>query len=1276
MQTPARRRVRMLHRGVWYGIAATLILMALAAAVTSQLLPMAERHPDKIAAWLSERAGQPVAFDRVETDWTRRGPLLRLDGLRIGAGDDAVPIGAAEILVAQYAGLLPGRSFTELRLRGLSLTLERSADGRWNVRGLPGQQGGGDPLKTLEGLGELQVIDGNLAILAPAMGIDVRLPDIDLRMQVNGDRVRAGVRGTIARGALPMDAVLDFDRRRGNGRIHAGSRKVDLAAWSSLLRFAGVAVQAGRGRAQAWGELRAHRIASITVDADLDDLVLQAAGTHADARTASVRFSNFTARARWQTIEGGWRFDAPRLRIATDAAAQDMDGLVLAGGRRYALLADNIDAGPLLAVAALSDRLDPALRRWLTQARPSAQLQRVTVAGLKGGRMRADGVLRDVAVAAVGDAPAISGIGGELHGDGAAFSLRLDPQSPLRVDWPRAFGEGARNVAATGTIAGWREGDGWRVGTEALRLDGGNYGLGLRGGLLFAGDGTRPRIDLAVALDDLPFAAAKSLWVRHAMSPELIRWLDAALVAGTVHDGRAIIAGDLDDWPFRDGVGSFTATGTIRRANIRFHSDWPAFEVSEADVAFAGNGMTFDGKGAIGGVGLRNVRAEIADFSRSELHVEAQGGGDASKMLALLKQSPVQKNNAATLARIDARGPANVDMTLLQPLYRGASQPTIDGDVELLGATLVDRELKLTFGDVRGTIDFNRSGFGAEKLVVRHEQQPGRLSLRAGSYARDERQAFEAELDAVIAADALLDRAQNLEWLKPHMEGRSTWTIALAIPRAGAARAQSPSGVQLRSDLVGTALTLPAPLDKPAGAALPATVDIPLPLGSGEIKVALGNLMAVRARGGNGQTGIRAVLGAGSVDEPAPVSGLIATGRAATLDAIEWIGIAKGGGGQGDGLAVRRIDVTADRLLLLGGAFRNTRLQVAAANNGTAIQLQGDALAGALLVPQAEGAAIAGRLDRLHWRAATLAAATQSVRTVTRTTPASIELDPNKVPPLTIDVADFRFGTTAFGTAKLRTRPTAGGMRIELLQLRAPKQHIDINGEWLGRGSAARTRMGVVVDSDDFGALLTGFGFSGRVAGGDGTAKFDASWPGSPAAFKLESLDGSLNILAKEGRLVEIEPGAGRVLGLLSLAELPRRLTLDFRDFFNKGFAFNSIGGTIRFGSGRARSDDLLIDGPAAEIRIRGAADLRAQQFDQTIEVRPKAGNLLTAVGAIAGGPVGAAIGAAANAVLRKPLGQMAAKTYRVTGPWKDPKVEVIARQQSSRAVVNTPPPG
>ncbi len=100
--------------------------------------------------------------------------------MRIGRQGDGVRIGQAEVLVSLYSGLLPGAPLTELRLRGLALTLQRADDGRWSVRGLPAA-GAGDPLETLRRLGELQVIGGRLRLEAPSLGLDAELPRIDLR---------------------------------------------------------------------------------------------------------------------------------------------------------------------------------------------------------------------------------------------------------------------------------------------------------------------------------------------------------------------------------------------------------------------------------------------------------------------------------------------------------------------------------------------------------------------------------------------------------------------------------------------------------------------------------------------------------------------------------------------------------------------------------------------------------------------------------------------------------------------------------------------------------------------------------------------------------------------------------------------------------------------------------------------------------------------------------------------------------------------------------------
>jgi len=1385
MPTPLRRRLRLARRAVFYGAAVVLVLLASVLAVASQLLPLAERHPDRVAAWLSQRAGRPVAFDRVETRWTRRGPLLRLDGLRVGEGAQAFNIGDAEMLVSLYAGVLPGQAFSELRLRGLDLTLERADDGRWKVRGLPGQEQTeqSDPLSALEGLGELQVVDAKLAVIAPSLGLDARVPKIDLRLRVDGDRVRAGARawpsvGASGAPATPLDAVLDFDRKRGDGRAYAGAVRADLSNWSPLLKVAGIRIESGQGRAEAWADLRGHRVAGVMVSAALDRVGLRAersapagaaptaastsvpaaiaaaaapvaaavsgpaagpsgqaaasgansvgaeapptnaaaagaasavvggpsgptpsaqvAASAATAPPARVEFEHVETLAHYRLTDNGWRLDASRLRIGNDPHVQSLDGLAVAGGERYALRADRIDAGPLIAVAALSDALPERLRHWFETARPRVSLSGIAVNGHRDGPMFASARVEALGFDPVGHSPGLQGLAGRFEADADGFAFDLDENSPMRFDWPSGFGV-PHTFKLQGCVGGWREGAGWRIGTTALRIDG-DVSLSARGGLWWQGDGSRPWIDIAADLDPIKLPTAKGFWVRSQMSDRLVNWLDTALVGGTLVDGHAVVSGDLDDWPFNRNNGLFHAGGKLRGATVKFQPDWPAVDSLDADIAFVGDGFSVEGGGKIAGVGVRKVQAGIERYHDGMLYVKADTSSEAGQLLNLLRQSPLHKEHADTLDNLRASGPAAVAFDMQLALREGG-RTTLNGGVELSDAKLADPRWKVAFEQVHGHAEFGRSGFRAEDLAVLHDGAPGKLSLRAGEdYVRDKANVFEAGLEAQSGADELIARGpDDLAWLKDYLDGRSLWTVGIAIPKSvpaapGKPAVAAPTLLSLQSNLVGTALTLPPPLNKAAGAPLQTTVETPLPLGSGDVRVALGNTLALRARNSNGKTGVRAVFGANRVDDLPPANGLAVSGRVDVLEAIDWIALAHGGGSD-DGLPLQRVDVTAQRLQLLGGVFPNTRLVVVpAAHGATAVRAEGAALDGAVMIPANDGGTIAGKLDRVHWSSPAAAAAADgaakngaangaAAHAATATAqaaakPADAAMDPAKIPALTLDIADLRFGSAALGSATVRTRPTPAGMRIDQISTRGGKQSIDLSGDWTGRGAAARTHLSATVDSGDVGALMTGFGFGGQIGGGKGKARLDAGWPGTPAGMALGSLEGTLNLDVRDGRLIEIEPGAGRMLGLLSVAQLPRRLTLDFRDLFSKGFAFDRVGGTVRFGNGSARSDDLSIDGPAASIAIRGAADLRAQSYDQTIEVRPKAANVLTAVGALAAGPVGAAIGAAANAVLQKPLGSLTSRTYRVTGPWKEPKVEVVSREQTRAAGRPAPPAG
>jgi uncharacterized protein YhdP len=76
---------------------------------------------------------------------------------------------------------------------------------------------------------------------------------------------------------------------------------------------------------------------------------------------------------------------------------------------------------------------------------------------------------------------------------------------------------------------------------------------------------------------------------------------------------------------------------------------------------------------------------------------------------------------------------------------------------------------------------------------------------------------------------------------------------------------------------------------------------------------------------------------------------------------------------------------------------------------------------------------------------------------------------------------------------------------------------------------------------------------------------------------------------------------------------------------------------------------------------------LRRETYDQRVEVLPKAGGVLPALGMLAGGPAGAAVGVVAQAVLQRPLKQTTRTVYRITGPWKKPDVVVVERGPAPR---------
>ncbi len=1268
--------IRGLHharRGLFYTGALVLILIAVAVAIADRMLPLVQKNPDRIAAWLIARSGQPVRFDRAEAHWTNRGPLFTLYNLRLGQGKDQLAVDRAELLVAMYSGVLPDHPFTELRLHGLALTIERDASGRWHLVGLSGPQEAENhnPLSSLEGLGELQVTDARLTLRAPGQGFAFTSPRVALRMRVTDKRLRAGLRVAAASGA-PVLATFDFDRRSNDGTLWIGSDDADLGPWSGFLAFAGVHVERGRGRLQAWSTLQDRRVVSVQVEAALHDLDVSAStaieGAAGNSLQPRVDLTSLSMSARARKVPGGWEFVAPRLHLRSrDGVENSLDGIELRAGTDVAVAAPRIDAGLLLSIAMLSDRAPAGLRTWLLQASPRIRISALRAGLAADGSLRGSAHLDDAGWEPVGARPAIQGAAGTLLFDRDAISLAFDKPDPVghpfRLLWPPAYGDPVP-LQVDGHLTAWRDGGEWVLESSDLRSRNDEIDLLTRLSMRFRNDGRKPRLDLFSTVQPAHMVDAKRYWIRHRMAPTTVAWLDNGIEGGEIAGAHVIVAGDLDDWPFRHGEGRFDAVADLVDGQVRFNPGWPRAEHLTGRLVFNGPGMRFDGSATIVGIQAGNLSAEIPDFREPVLDVRSDALGSGAQMLSLLRQSPLQKKSGDTFTFLDIKGEGlRGTLHLAIPLKHELGEPKVEGDVDLGHVGLADKRWNVAFTDVNGRVHYDQSGVLADALDVKLQGDPAKFRLAIGEATGDRATSVDATLTGRFPAATLIERAPTLDWLKAILSGRSAWTVEVKVP-AAAAGANAPALLSVRSDLRGATLKLPAPLAKAVDAPLPLQVTAALPASAGEIHASLGDpgsgpgqvVLDVRGRYSDAQAFHGLLSFGGPATGALPAHGLAATGRVGELDAAGWIAFASAPAGAAGAGGLQSVDVQAASLLLGGRHFADTRVRMTRQADATTLRLDGEAIAGSVTVANELSRGIRAQFDRLYWPGSGASAGGPAADS-----DADTDLDPASVPPLHVDVADLRFGDAKLGHLVMQSHPVAQGMHIDQLDATAKSQTVGATGDWLHAGAGAtRTHLAIAFSADSLGKMLDAFGFKGVVAAGKTQAKLQASWPGSPAAFKLAALDGTLDLDVGEGRLLEVKPGAGRILGLVSLTELPRRLSLDFRDFFDKGFSFKTMRGRFVFANGQAHTDDLAIKGPAADIHVSGSADMVGQKYDQVIDVLPKAGGIVTAVGAAVGGPVGAAVGAVAGEVLKRPLQQMAHKRYHVTGPWSDPDVRTV----------------
>jgi uncharacterized protein (TIGR02099 family) len=1252
--TPTRRRLRRALRLAMGVVAAGVIGMAVVLAAAATAVPWVVEHPERVREFLSERVGRPVDFASLQGRWTRGGPVFVLREVAVTppGGGEPFRIDSAELAIDFYAWARRGVSFSEFRVVGIDVEAERGADGSWRIARLGGPAGADVDIDGLLDLVGIDLRGARVRVRDPARGIAVDLARLDLRVSDDLGGRRVGGVAWIDAGGEP----LRFACVRGAAtECWVGGRDVEAERWLRATPLAGIAPVAGRLDADLWlgvGE----RLDRVRVELRARDLVLR--GTRAIPFSSGIEVEPRTQlpflriAARWQREGEGWRTDWLDWRRDGDAGPDTRAVLRRAEpGAPVEVRASRLALAAAAPLAALSDRFPDGLRRVLYENTPGGALTAVALDFRDG---RATGTLRlDRVRLAVGSrTPGIDAVSGTLRANDGVFLLEPDPGLAVTLDYPHVFRRPIALRLHEGTVGIWRDDEGAHVEATDLRFEGDGFAGRGRAHLRFDGQGRRPWIDAMAWVDHGEVARAGLFWPVNAMPAQTVAWLDRALVAGRVEQGAAQVHGDLDDWPFRAATGRFDARARVRDVDLDYHPRWPAARIDVADCEFTALSLAANTDSArVMGNRVQLAHASIDSFKDPLLRLHVEGDGTGPQLMALLRTTPVMASSGGYLAGIEVGGRADVAFDLDLPLKAGLGTPRLFGTARLHEADLADRHWRLDFGRAHGGLRFSDRGFAADDLAVSAAGDPAALSVAIGEFATDPAHLVEASLRGELPLSTVLAGVPDAALLLPRAPGRSEWNIELAVDRAVDGGAPPRRTVRLASDLRGTALELPAPLRKDADSALPLSLSVDLPVAGSELALDVGHLLRLRARLPAPGQPLAATVAFG-VAEPGrvPASGLKVRGDVPALDLGGWAAL--GGGDAGPAVDV---DLQAAELAVLGRAFADAQVRIAAEDDGRVVHFEGPQILGGLrLPPPGSAAGVTAEFERLHLPDATPSAPSRSV-------------DPAALPALHLWIKDLRLGDAQLGDARIETFPVAGGMRIEQFETRSPVVALDARGEWTLIDGIERSRFGISFTSENLGRMLDALGFAGMVDGGQTIARIDGEWRGSPAQFGLQRIAGTLSAKIGQGRILDVNPGAGRLLGLVSLQAIPRRLALDFSDFFRSGMSFDSIEGQFALRTGDAFTTDLAVKGPAADIIVSGRTGLTARDYDQELQVTPKVGGVLPVVGALAAGPIGAAAGLVAQGVLRSPLDQMARARYRVTGSWDKPDIQLIQRERGGR---------
>lgn len=762
-------------------------------------------------------------------------------------------------------------------------------------------------------------------------------------------------------------------------------------------------------------------------------------------------------------------------------------------------------------------------------------------------------------------------------------------------------------------------------------------------------------LELSIEADEWPIRHALEILPKKIMDQSLVKWLEQALVDGTIKHSTFLFRGNPEDFPFDRNEGVFEANLALDNVLLDYaKDDWPTLSQLDASLLFKNRRMEVDAKSAVLEQGpLLSTKAVIPDLSASiaTLSVDAKLQNQLDRAASIIQKSPLKNTLGQSLSALNFEGNLELNLGLMIPLSKKSLEPVkVSGLMSVSDATVKVLAWDLNAEHVNGVVSFTENSVSSNNLKGKMLNQSADFDISTNKH--------DSESEIVIQANGHLKYNDLQQWLQlPSYDFISGETDYHARVAVFSDTEKHPIHLEVTAPLTDIEVKAPNPFGKEINTAKESSLILDLiPNHSTHAHVKYGmdtNLAIVmdyhddkwHFKGGHLNFGNNP---SAKIREDRI---LLIDGTLEELNIKSWKSLL--GGSSSSSLTIEPlVAVKIGKLDLYGETFSKTKVEaewdkIASTWN---FNFDGPSIKGHITLPEGEDQReISIDLSKLALtRGSEEAAVWGDSKAVLQR-------------PIEVKVKKLKLNNKSITDFQARIEPSWKGYDFPRIQAKMKGTELTLSGQWdvLAhiKQVTAEGKLTTRNSTDTFKAI----GIDGTVHQAKGTIDFSLGWHGTPAKIDYPTLSGKASFQLNNGYVQGVDPGIGRVLNLLSLDSVQRRLNLDFNDITKKGLAFDEFTGKFQFGRGKVSSNKVSLKGPSANIEGYGQADLENQDISGELVVMPNVtGSLPVAAAIAAGNPaVGAAVWVVDKMVGKK-LQEIHRYRYRLVGTWDSPKLEEL----------------